>query len=86
MYVGTIWTLRQDSKARDTYLSNLGKLLVQGSRGVIMGAHGFKKVKVTISGNNAHVTAEDVKNYRGGHEVKEWLNGSQSEETIEWGE
>lgn len=82
MYQGIAWTLRPDDKARDTYLSSQGKLLVQGDRGVVIGDHGFKKVKVTIDGNVARVVAEDAMTYTGGHEVKEWLQGKESENLV----
>ncbi len=82
MYEKTTWTLRPDDQARDTYTSTLGNLLVIGDRGVVKGLHGFTKVKVEVTGKTALVVAEDAMTYRGGHEVKEWLQGKESENLV----
>jgi hypothetical protein len=83
MYVGTVWNLKRDDKPRETYYSPLGNLLVKGERGVVIGARGMKKVKVSAMGNVVRIIAEDTKTYTGGHMMKEWLNGKENDALVQ---
>lgn len=86
MYLGTEWKKSEVKGERTTFVNAAlqSRLLVQGERGVVMGVHGLKKVKVSVSGDVATVVTEDANVFRGGHEVKEWLSGKESEELSQW--